>query len=131
MAESKSPKRRAPRRRSALSEKRRFVELTLCREVSIREIAREQGVNPTSVCDWRTLYHAGKLGEPRARSASPATFLPVTIASAERAPVPVASSRAAGARVVQLMLSSGATLRIETGALDAALMRALVAELRR
>jgi hypothetical protein len=31
---------------------------------------------------------------------------------------------------VQLMLVSGATLRIETGTLDAGLVRALVAELR-
>jgi hypothetical protein len=42
-----------------------------------------------------------------------------------------ADSEICGGVVVQLVLVTGATLRIETGALDAALVCALVAELQR
>jgi hypothetical protein len=41
------------------------------------------------------------------------------------------ASQISGGVVVQVVLTTGATLRIETRSLDAALMCALVAELRR
>ena len=137
MAASHASNQRTPRRRLPLSERRRIVELTLREGASIRAIAREHGVNRNSLYQWRALYRAGKLtaqSPSRARAcASSATFLPVTIAPAVR---PTRSSAlygpgACGNSVVQLMLGSGATLRIETGALDAGLICALVAELRR
>ena len=61
MAATRAPKPRAPRRQWPLAEKRRIVELTLRAGVSVRAIAREQGVHPTSLSHWRTLYRAGKL----------------------------------------------------------------------
>jgi transposase-like protein len=134
MAGSKAPNKRATRRRWPLSEKRRIVELTLRAGASIGAIAREQAVHPTSLCHWKALYRAGKLNaqpEPRVSIAAPgATFLPVTIAGAGRARR--SASGALGAlSVVQLVLASGASMRIETGGLDAALVCALIAELRR
>jgi hypothetical protein len=59
--------------------------------------------------------------------------VPVTIAPAVRRPQQAArpDAGARGNGVVQLVLASGASLRIETDALDAALVCALVAELRR
>lgn len=137
MAAAKAPQQRAPRSQWPLAEKRRIVELTLLAGVSVRAIAREQGVHPTSLSHWRTLYRAGKLDArsqsvPRVRSSkASATFVPVSIVPAVGRPAPRPHAGACGGGVVELMLASGATLRIETGALDAALVCALVAELQR
>jgi transposase-like protein len=122
-----------PRRRLPLSKKRRIVELTLRDGASLRSVAGEQGVNRNSLYQWQALYRAGKLNAeraPRTRPVAPrATFLPVTIAAAGRAPQPPGTQSSASS-IVQLMLASGAAMRIETGPLDAGLICALVAELR-
>ena len=139
MAATESPTQRAPRRRWPPAEKRRIVELTLRAGVSVSAIAREYGVHPTSLNHWKALYRAGKLdaqvkSAPRVPGpAASATFVPVNVLPAMRKPQPATRSDAAAARsgIVQLVLASGATLRIETGALDAALVCALVAELQR
>jgi transposase len=136
---ARAPKQNAPRRHWPPAEKRRFVELTLRPGASLSAIAREHGLYPNSLRQWKALYLAGNLeatSAPRmAAPAANATFVPVTIAPAVRRPQPAARSDAgAGARgssVLQLVLASGASLRIETDALDAALVCALVAELRR
>jgi hypothetical protein len=59
--------------------------------------------------------------------------VPVSLVSEVRSPQTAARADASACRsgTVQLVLASGDTLRIETGALDAALLCALVAELRR
>jgi transposase-like protein len=133
MPGSKASNQRDPRRRLPLSEKRRIVELTLHDGASLRSVAREQGVNRNSLYQWQALYRAGKLNAeraPRTRAVAPrATFLPVTLAAAGREPRP-ASGTSSASSIVQVMLASGATLRIETGALDSGLICALVAELR-
>lgn len=130
MPGSKAPKQRSPRRRWPVADKRRIVELTLREGVSTRAIAREERVNPTSLCHWKALYQAGKLDTqpPRARArASSAAFLPVTIASA---PEPRQQTWGAGGpSIVQLTLPSGATLRIEMGVLDTGGLCALLAQL--
>jgi hypothetical protein len=85
------------------------------------------------------LYRAGKLDaqvKPAPRVAGPAasaTFFPVSVVPEMRRPQPAARPDAATGRsgIVRLVLASGATLRIETSALDTALVCALVAELRR
>jgi transposase-like protein len=135
MAGSRAPKQRPPRRRWPISEKRRIVELTLREGLSTRAIAREQGVHPTSLSHWKALYRAGKLNarlpesaRTRAR-ASRATFLPVTIAPVIEAPQ--RNLGAGGASIVQITLPSGATLRIETGELDAGIVCGLIAQLQR
>ena len=135
MEVSKSPHRRGSHRRVPLAEKRRIVELTLRAGVSVLMIAHEQGVSRTSLYQWQALYRAGKLNaEPRARArpvASSATFLPVTITAAPHALHSSSGAPSSALSVVQLTLASGAMLRIETGALDAGLICALVAELQR
>ncbi|MBC5807711.1 MAG: transposase [Candidatus Eremiobacteraeota bacterium] len=137
MVVSKRAKQRAPRRRWPLCEKRRIVELTLREGASIRAIARERGVHPTSLCHWKALYRAGKLDArlpqaPRAHArASSGTFLPVTITSAVHAPQPARDSGGCDPSIVQITLPSGATLRIEMGVLEAGVVCALVAQLQR
>jgi len=150
MAAAKAPKQSAPRRRWPAAEKRRIVELTLRAGVSIGAIAREHGLNPSSLSHWKTLYRAGRL-DAQAQSSSRAhaapanaTFVPVSLVRAVRTPQPATrglgpdprparrlSADAGGSAVVQLVFGSGVTLRIETDALDAALVCALVAELHR
>jgi transposase-like protein len=135
MTASKAPNQRAPHRRLPLSEKRRIVELTLREGASIREIAREQGINRNSLYQWQALYRTGKLGAkptPHAHaSASSATFVPVSVVSDVRMRRCRPDWNAHGCIVVQLTLASGATLRIETAELNTALICALVAEARR
>ena len=148
MAGTKAPKERAPHRHWPIAEKRRIVELTLCPGASLVAIAREHDVNPNNVYRWKRLYRAGKLDvpmKPTAHVAGPAanvTFMPVSVVpemrsaglSQQRA-VPQMSVRpdeaASRSSVVQLVLATGATLRLETHALDAALVCALVAQLQR
>jgi transposase-like protein len=142
MAATELPTQRAARRRWPPAEKRRIVELTLRAGASLGAIAREHGVHATSLNHWKALYRAGRLdaqGKSAPRVPSPAEsakFVPVNVLPAVRRPQPATHPDAADAAacrsgIVQLVLASGATLRIETGALDAALVCALVAELRR
>jgi transposase-like protein len=140
MPPTRTPKERAPRSRWLPAEKRRIVELTQRPGASVPAIAREHGVNPNSLYRWTRLYCAGKL-DAQVKSASrvaslgaSATFVPVNVVRAVRSPQPAARPDGTACRsgIMQLVLASGATLRIETGgALDAALVCALVAELRR
>ena len=139
MATAKAPKQSAPRRRWPPAEKRHLVELTLRAGGSVGAIAREHGVRLNSLYRWKALYRAGKL-DAQVQSATrvdaqaaSATFFPVSIIRAVSRPQPAARPDAGscGGGVIQLVLASGASLRIETGALDAALVCALVAELRR
>ena len=147
MAATKAPKERASHRHWPMAEKHRIVELTLRPGASLVAIAREHDVNPNNVYRWKRLYRAGKLDvpmKPTAHVAGPAsvTFMPVSVVpqmrsaglSRQRA-VPQVSARpdesASGSAVVQLVLTTGATLRLETRALNAAFVCALVAELQR
>jgi transposase len=138
VAETTAPSPRALRRRWAPAEKRRIVELTLHAGASVAAIAREHGVNRSNLRQWQSLYRAGKLdsqGKSASAVAGPttsATFVPVNVVRPVRPPMAAHSdSQISKSVVVQLVLASGATLRLETGSLDAALVCALVAELRR
>ena len=132
MAQSESQNQRAPRRRWPLAEKRRIVELTLREGASLRAIAQEHGVHPTSLCHWKSLYRAGKLNAraPRGSRISSATLLPVRITPSAHAPRRESDSSMCAPSIVQIVLPSGATLRIETGVLDAAVVCALITQLR-
>jgi transposase-like protein len=83
MAASETEEHRAPRRQWSLAEKRRIVELTLVAGASTRSIAIEQGVHPTSLSHWKSLYRAGKLdAQPTARvrpRVPSTTFMPVSM----------------------------------------------------
>jgi transposase-like protein len=139
VAASKASEQREPRRSWPFSEKRRLVELTMRKGASLRAIAREHGLHPNSLYHWKALYRSGKLdtqGRPAARIAASlpsATFVPVSLVGSVRAArtfLPADANARCGS-VVQLVLASGASMRIESGALDATLVCALVAELRR
>ena len=121
MAETKAAKQRAPRRRWALAEKRRIVELTFHAGASVAAIAREQGVNQNNLRQWQLHYRAGKFDAQATTSraaglATNRTFLPVNmVQSVRRAPSATGSQLQIRENcVVQLVLASGATLRIET-----------------
>jgi transposase len=139
MAATSAPKQHVPRRHLPLAEKRRIVELTLRAGASVVAIAHEHGLRSNSLHRWRTLYRAGKLDAQvlsDAHVAGPAastTFVPVSVVSEVRRSQPAArpDTAACHSGIVQLVLASGATLRIETTALDTALVCALVAELQR
>jgi transposase-like protein len=142
MATTESRDPSVPRRWSA-SEKCRIVELSLREGASVSEIALAHGIHHTSLSHWRSLYRAGKLSQnsPRARTsrtAAGAALLPVMISTGSQADAPVSQTTgdfAAGLGtyerdIVHVTLSSGATLRIETGSADATFVCALLAELR-
>jgi transposase len=137
MAAKPRSKQRALRRSWSPAEKRRIVELTLLEGASLAAIAREHGVHPNNLYQWKALHWAGKLDasrKPASRVAgrnANATFVPVSVIPELRGLQPAARTYATAARssVMQLVLASGATLRIETGEIDAALVCALVAEL--
>jgi transposase-like protein len=130
---AQTPQQRAPRGRRPIVEKRRIVELTLRKGASIRAVAREHGVHPNSVRQWKALYRSGKLGTQtpaRRARASSATFLPVRLVAAARPPQSI-GDRVCGPSVVHITLLSGVTVRIESGALDAEMVCTLVAQLQR
>ena len=136
MAAAKVPKQRRPYRRWSICDKRRIVELTLPQGASARAIAREYGISHNSLCRWKALYRAGKLDGPlpRARAhadSSAAAFLPVTIAPAKCAPKTAGGISSGGLSIVELSLPSGARLRIETDALDSAVLCVLIEQLQR
>ena len=62
MVAAVAPHQGASRRLWPVFEKRRIVELTMREGASIRAIAREHGVHPTSLSHWRRRYRAGTLG---------------------------------------------------------------------
>jgi transposase-like protein len=143
MSASEVPRHPAPGRRWSTSEKRRIVELTLREGASVFEIALAHGIHTTSLSHWRSQYRAGKLTGKSSRkhvrgSAASAKLLPVTIAAEQeehtrsaRATVSsTVSMQMRESNTVYLSLPSGATIRFETGTLDVALIRALLAELR-
>ncbi len=139
MAAAKAGQARVARRHWPLTEKRRIVELTLPAGASVVEIARTHAVHPNIVHQWRRLYRAGKLGaqstpEPQRDSdAMSAMFVPVRVVPATRQSRPVVQRDTSESftSVMQVTLASGSTLRIESAAIDAALVCAIVAELRR
>ena len=130
MAISKVPVARA-RRSWSIAEKQRIVELSFREGSSISAVARSNGVQPHLLSEWRKKYRNGNLGCGSARISSlsggarHASLVPVTIVpGGESTP-----GRHGG--VVELTFSCGATLRIQTDALDAGLLCALVAQLQR
>jgi transposase-like protein len=136
MAGAKAPKQRRPYRRWPISEKLRIVELTLPAGVSSRAIAREYGISHNSLCRWRALYRDGKLEGPVSRlrrraEVSSAALLPVTVVPAMSALSCAGSEIPGGPSIVELSLPSGARLRIETSALDPAVLCALIGQLQR
>jgi len=130
MAAAKGPRPQISHRRWPFAEKRRLVELTLRPGASARAIAEEYGVHQNTLGIWKRAYRAGELdakgAKTRVGAEERALFVPVSVATTPRK-----RSDAVYNAVVEVVFASGATLRIESGALDTGLVCALVAELRR
>jgi transposase-like protein len=121
-----TPVRTARRPHCSREERQRIVELSFEEGTSITEIARANGVHPSSLSHWRSLYQAKKSATHQSKNnSSHTTFLPVKLA----AQTPV-STAAVGQTIVQMTLPSGATLRIESSALDVACISALLVGMR-
>jgi len=143
MSTSVAPNPDTPKRRKSIEERRRIVELTFREGASISEIALANDIHPTSLSHWRSLYRSGRLtaNTPRQETpgtASSTTFLPIRLTPEQAVTSPpsqitaqsVVSASTRELAVVQIMLPSGATLRVETSAIDAAFVCALLAEAR-
>lgn len=131
MAAARAPRPPVAHRRRSLAEKRHLVELALRPGASARAVALDHGVHQNTLGIWKREYRAGKLGaktaKPRKDATQSTSFVPVSVASIARG----RSDSTCCSGVVEVVFASGATLRIETEAIDAVLVSALVAELRR
>ena len=102
------------RRSWPLAEKRRIVELSLRKGVSVGAVAKQFRLDPPTLSSWRTLYRQGKLTEshPCEKPRAAATFLPVTVES----PREEHSARLS----VHIHFPSGITIQIEAESLPIA-----------
>lgn len=143
MSTSEAPNSDTPKHHRSMEERRRIVELTFREGASISEIARANDVHPTSLSHWRTLYRSGKLTTDAPKqdttgTISSTTFLSVKLAPGQAVASPPSQMLARSGMsasihkpdVVQIMFPSGATLRVETSAIDAAFVCALLTEVR-
>jgi transposase len=120
---------RRPRRRHALSEKRRIVELTFQPGASVAQVARANGVNANQVFGWRRAFERSELDEPVSGSTA---LLPVTVSAggetAMRKPSPQEEPSTSGS--IHIELPGRALISVESGA-DAALLRSIIESLRK
>ena len=97
----------------SIAEKRRIVELTMRKDVSVMSIAKQYHIHPPILSTWRTLYRNGKLGDIASKKESIPEFLPITIADSH----PVLSASTNWIRA-EIHLSCGASLCLESNVLD-------------
>jgi transposase-like protein len=118
-----------PRRRHALSEKRRIVELTFQPGASVAEVARANGVNANQLFGWRRAFERGELVEYISGTKA---LLPVTLSAGCESPirksVPQQQPSASGS--IHIEFPGRALISVESGA-DAALLRSILEILRR
>jgi transposase len=118
----------ARRRFWTIDEKRRIVEQTLSSDMSVAMVARQHGVNANQVFCWRKLYLAGGLGT--SMQSEGVRLLPVSVSGEE--PSPTLADHTAGSRTgvtMNIEIPGRALVSIE-GAVDAAIVRAVVESLR-
>ena len=107
-----------PRRRRALSEKLRIVELTLEPGASVAQIARENGVNANQLFGWRRAFERGELF-----ASGSTALLPVTVSAAsESATQQITAREEASSGSIHIELPGGRLISAERGA-DPALLR--------
>jgi transposase len=118
-----------PRRRHALSEKRRIVELTFQPGASVAQVARANGVNANQLFGWRRAFERGELVEAVAGTTA---LLPVTVTArcetAMRKPSPQEEPSTSGS--IHIELPGRALISVESGA-DAVLLRSILESLRK
>jgi transposase len=115
------------RRRYALSEKRRIVELTFRPGASVAQVARENSVNANQLFGWRRAFERGELVEPGSTA-----LLPVSVSAACTSPISKVGleeqSPASGS--IHIEIPGRALISVESGA-DAALLRLILEGLRK
>jgi transposase len=118
-----------PRRRHALSEKRRLVELTFQPGASVAQVARANGVNANQLFGWRRAFGRGELVEPVSGTTA---LLPVTVSAACESPIRKAAlqEQPSASGSVHIELPGRALISVESGA-DAALLRLILESLRK
>jgi transposase len=116
-----------PRRRHAISEKRRIVELTLQPGASVAQVARANGVNANQLFGWRRAFERGELVEPVCGTAA---LLPVTVSTACETGTGKASphEEPSTSGCIHIELPGRALISVESGA-DAALLRSILESL--
>ena len=123
---------RRKRRYRTAEEKRRIVEDTLSRDVSVAIVARRHGVNANQVFHWRKLYEAGMLGSSsdQPKDSCGVRLLPVTV---EDEPSGVEEQEnkvaAASAGTINIEFPGRALVSVE-GSPDPAVVRAVIESLR-
>jgi transposase len=107
------------RRRWSESQKRAIVGETCAEGATVTGVARRHGVSRSMLFAWRKRFLEER------RPSTPATFVPVALASAEHEPQATTETP-----TIDLALACGARLRV-TGAVDADLVAGIVKALRR
>jgi transposase len=116
------------RRLWTAEEKRRIVEQTLSSDSSVAVVARQHGVNANQVFYWRKLYRAGELGKNEQPEGM--QLLPVSVSDEEPSQTaPEQNTPAASGVSINIEIPGRALVSVE-GAVDAAIVRAVVESLR-
>jgi transposase len=117
------------RRLWTADEKRRIVEQTLSSDVSVAIVARQHGINANQVFYWRKLYRAGQL-HSNAQPESGVRLLPVSVGDEEPLQTaPEQNTPASSGVSINIEIPGRALVSVE-GAVDAAIVRAVVESLR-
>lgn len=117
----------AEKRTWSIAQKRRVVELTMHKGVSVISIAKQYNLHPPILSTWRSLYRSGKLGDIASEKESiPETFLPIHIADSH----PVVSASTNRIRA-EIHLSCGASLCLEADTLDLQAIATLFSSVRK
>ena len=113
-----------PRRRHALSEKRRMVELTFQPGASVAQVARANGVNANQLFGWRRALERGELVEPVSGSTA---LLPVTVSAACESSTRKAAwqEQLSSSGSIHIEFPGRALISVESGA-DAELLRSIL-----
>jgi transposase len=115
------------RRLWTADEKRRIVEQTLSSDSSVAVVARQHGVNANQVFYRRKLYRAGQLGESELPEGM--RLLPVSVSDEEPSQKALEQNTLAPSGVsINIEIPGRALVSVE-GAVDAAIVRAVVESL--
>lgn len=118
------------RRYKTTEEKRRIVEQTLTSTALVASLARQYGVNANQLFQWRKLYRSGQLGGQNAEGSPSVRLLPVSVDNDEPSEAePHQSESCAPGLRMNIEICGRALISLE-GAVDAAMVRAVVESLR-
>ena len=106
------------------------MEETLSSGVSVATVARRHGVNANQVFYWRKLYHAGQLGTPEHSAEPSVRLLPVAVDDCKWSGSGPQRSESATSGVTMNIEIAGRALVSLEGAVDAAIVRAVLESLR-